>query len=165
MTYLIYFREKIMHTDLTNLYYKAENQTLNQGDLKALNSHLTSLAKRLEAYHFLRENEVIIFQPVANQLEEKYSNIEQAILEQALKDWLTILRYCAWAMLINSQEYLQQNILEGLTDVIKAKEMQSLETVLSQMLNTRLKELLSEEKYALLQPFLIRVENTILPTP
>jgi Phycobilisome protein len=151
-----------MHTDLTNIYYKAETESLNSGDLKALNSHLTSLAKRLEAYHFIRDNETIIFQPIANELVAKYANTDQLILEQVLKHWLTILRYAAWGMLINNPEYLAKNILEWLIDIIKVQEIQEIETQLYQMLNSRLKDLLSEEKYALLKPFLTKAETTIL---
>ncbi len=151
-----------MHLDLKRIYTKAENDSLTESDLKAFNNHVSSLAKRLETYNFLRNNEILIFQPVANQLVKTNSNVEESVLQASLKNWMGILRYSSWAMLINDPDYLEQRLLAWLKDVVKVQAIQSVEKDLYEILNSRLKELLSDEKFALINQFLTMAETALL---
>lgn len=153
-----------MHPEIETLLYKAEEHYLKPLEIKLFRHHATSLSQRLETYEFLRDQEVVIFQPVADQLLEVFPQEKQETLERALKHWLSVLRYCAMAMLLNNQEFLQRRILEWLTDMVQAHQTQAVETRLYKLLQARLKELLSDQQLALIQPFLNQAESTLLGT-
>jgi hypothetical protein len=151
-----------MHPEIETLLYKAEEHYLKPLEIKLFRHHATSLSQRLETYEFLRDQELAIFQPVVERLLLAFPQEKQETLERALKHWLSVLRYCAMAMLLNDQEFLQRRLLEWLTDLLRAHQMQAVETSLYQLLQTRLKELLSDQQLALVQPFLDRAKATLL---
>lgn len=151
-----------MHAEIKTLLYNAEDHYLKSLDIQLFQHHAQSLSLRLETYELLREQELAIFQAVADQLLETFPQEKQATLEQVLKHWLSVLRYCAMAMLLNDQEFLQQRLLEWLADMVQARQMQAIETSLYQSLQSRLQELLSDQQLALLQPFLAQAEASLL---
>lgn len=153
-----------MHSEIQTLLYKAEEQYLKPPELELFRHQATSLSQRLETYELLRDQEVAIFQPVADQLLENFPQEKQEKLERALKHWLSVLRYCAMAMLLNNQEFLQRRLLEWLTDLVQVSQTQAIDMTVYQLLQTRLKELLSEEQLAGVQPFLEQAEATLLGT-
>lgn len=153
-----------MHPEIETLLYKAQEHYLNPLEIELFKHHATSLSERLETYELLREQEVAIFQPVADQLVKAFPQEKQETLERSLKHWLSVLRYCAMAMLLNNQEFLQRRLLEWLTDLVQAHQTQAVEMTLYQLLHGSLKELLSEQQLALVQPFLEQAEATLLCT-
>lgn len=153
-----------MHPEIETLLYKAEEQYLKPLEIKLFKHHATSLSQRLETYEMLRDQEIAIFQPVADRLLKSFPQEKQETLEIALKHWLSVLRYCAMAMLLNNQEFLQRRLLEWLTDIVQAHQTQAIEMSLYQLLHASLKELLSEQQLALVQPFLEQAEATLLCT-
>ncbi|TAG70142.1 MAG: phycobilisome protein [Oscillatoriales cyanobacterium] len=127
-----------MHPEIEALLDQAETRFLKGEELIAFKRQAAILAQRLKIYEFLREKEASIFQPIANKLQEKFPDEKEENLERSLKHWVLVLRYCAMAMLLNDRDFLEQR------------------------LQTRLKELLSEQARALLQPFFDQAKSMIV---
>jgi hypothetical protein len=153
-----------MHPEIKTLLYEAEDHYLTSEEIETFKHCASSLAQRLETYELLRDQEVAIFQPVADQLLEAFPEDKQETLERALKHWLSVLRYCTMAMLLNNQEFLQRRLLEWLTDLVRVHQTQAIEMTVYQLLQNRLKEILSEQQLALVQPFLAQAEDNLLRT-
>jgi hypothetical protein len=151
-----------MHSEIKTLLYEAEDHYLKPEEIEAFRDHASSLAQRLETYELLRDQELAIFQPVADQLLKAFPQENQKTLERTLRHWLAVVRYCTMAMLVNNQEFLQRRLLEWLTDIVQAHQTQEIETTLYQLLQDRLKEVLSDQQLALVQPFLDQTETTLL---
>jgi hypothetical protein len=151
-----------MITDLDSLLYKAENKYLEEQDLANLKSQIFSLEKRLKLYEILSQKEVELFQYLANQLINDFPTEEESKIEQALKHWLAVIRYCAMAMLTDNHLYLQHRILEWLPEQIKAHQLQALEKSLFNLLQKRLQKILNSEQFAVFQPFLEQSQNALL---
>lgn len=153
-----------MHPEIKTLLYKAEEHYLKPEEIESFKNYASSLAQRLEVYELLRDQEVDIFQPVADQLLNAFPQEKQESLEIALKHWLSVLRYCAMATLVNNQEFLQRGLLEWLTDIVRVNQTQAIEKTLYELLLARLSQLLSSQQLALVQPFLAQAEATLLGT-
>ena len=154
-----------MQPEIKNLLYEAQDHYLKPEEIKNFKHYASSLAQRLEIYELLRDREIAIFQPVADQLLKSFPQEKQETLERSLKSWLSVLRYCAMAMLLNNPEFLQRRLLEWLTDLVRAhQETQAIEITLHQLLLARLKELFSRQQLALMQPFLAQAEEALLGT-
>ena len=143
-----------MQSDLKSILYQAEANYLEDQQIKQFQTFTRDLSKRLEIYELLRDNEIEIFQPIADKLMQVHSQQSSQLIEKALKHWLSIMRYCAMAMLLNNREYLQRSVLEWLTDIVQAHQMQSLESTIYDLLFSSLQKILSQEQFALMQPFL-----------
>ncbi len=151
-----------MHPDLESLFYKSEEKFLEATEIKLFKHHVASLADRLSLYERLRDQEVAIFQPIADQLLQAFPQEDPKLLEKCLKQWLTVMRYAAMAMLLNNPEFLQRRLLEWLTDVIQAHHTQAIEAKLCQLLQARLKEVVSGAQLGLIQPLLDQAQTTLL---
>lgn len=151
-----------MYPELQTLLYEAEERYLESEDLELLKVQVVSLKDRIVIYESLRENEIQIFQPIANRLLEKFSDENPKLIEKALQHWLSIMRYCAMAMLLNNPEFLQGRLLEWLEDIVKVYQIQSIEKALYQLLQNRLQKILSQEQMALLNPYLQLAKTSLL---
>ena len=149
-----------MQSDLKNILYQAEADYLNSRDVLLFKSHAVGLTKRLEVYKLLRDREVAIFQPIADKISSKFSQDPQ-LIEKALKHWISIMRYCAMAMLLNNPEYLQKSILEWLSQMVQAHQMQSIENTIYELLFSDLKKTLPSDRFALLEPFLEQTQTIL----
>ena len=143
-----------MHSDLKNLLQQAEENYLEERQIKQFQIFTVDLAHRLKTYELLRDNEVEIFQPIADELTRAYPQQSSQLIEKALKHWLSIMRYCAMAMLLNNPEYLQRSVLEWLTDMVQAHQMQSVESTIYDLLLSQLQKMLSRQQFASIEPFL-----------
>ncbi len=153
-----------MHPEIKALLYEAEEHYLKPEEIEIFKHSASSLVQRLETYELLRDQETAIFQPIADQLLKSFPQEKQENLERSLKHWLSVLRYCAMAMLLNNQEFLQRSLLEWLTDLVQAHQTQAIEMTLYQLLLVKLKEFLCDQQLALVQPFLTQAEETLLET-
>ena len=151
-----------MHSDIQAILHRAEEHYLKKPEVIVFRHYATTLAKRLETYECLRDREVKIFQPIAEELIRAYPEDNPKLLEQALKHWLAVMRYCAMAMLLNNPEYLERRILEWLTEIVQAHQMQSLYSTIYDLLLSRLRKELSQKQLTLLQPFLEQAQTTLL---
>jgi hypothetical protein len=149
-----------MHPEIKTLLYEAEDHYLKPEEIESFKYHASSLAQRLETYELLRDAELAIFQPVADQLLEAFPQ-QQESLKLALKHWLSVLRYSAMAMLMDNPEFLQLRLLESLTERVQVHQMQAIETTLYKLLQTQMKEQLSDQNLALVQPFLAQAEDAL----
>lgn len=152
-----------MHSEMKDLLYEAEEHYLKPEEMEAFRHSASSLAHRVAAYELLREQEIAIFQPIANQLVKDFPQ-EKEKIERALKHWLSISRYCAMAMLLNNPEFLQRRLLEWLTDLIQTHQIQAIELSVYESLQVHLKKHLSHQQLTLLQPFLAQAKDTLLGT-
>lgn len=151
-----------MQKDFERLFHRAEDHYLHPLEMTAFRKHLGLLDRRLSTYRYLRDNEGMIFQSVADQLESEFPEVPTAQLEKALLHWISILRYGSMAMLLNNPEYLQYRMLEWVSDVVSAYELQDLETRLADILKQNLQASLSAEDFHLLEPFLTQAGVTVL---
>jgi hypothetical protein len=154
-----------MHPDLQSLFYKAEEHYLQPVEIKLLRHHLGGLAERLHTYELLREQEISLFQSIADQLQQEFSPEQVPVLEQALRQWLAVMRYAAMAMLTCNPEYLQRHLLEWLTDIVQSQSTQAIHNRLCQLLQARLQATLSAEQQNLILPLVDQARNTLLGSP
>lgn len=151
-----------MQSDIKAILYKAEDHYLQKTEIKDFQNSVASLAQRLETYKCLRDKEIKIFQPIAEELVRAYPEQNPKLLEKALKHWLAIMRYSAMAMLLNNPEYLQRQILDWLKEIVQAHQMQSLENSIYDLLLSRLEKVLSQKQLLLIHPFLGQAQTTLL---
>ena len=154
-----------MYPELEELADLAEERYLTQQEIETFKQHAASLAQRLELYETLRDRELDIFQPIANHLETTFPQEDQAVLEQALIHWLSVLRYCAMAMLTNNPEFLRSQLSTWFQGLSQTRNRQAIEGELYQNLQNHLKELLSATAHQLIQPFLDFAEDILLKNP
>ncbi|MEG4146829.1 phycobilisome protein [Microcoleus sp. Pol12B5] len=150
-----------MHPEIEALLDQAENRFLKGEELMAFKRQAVTLVQRLKIYEFLREKEASIFQPVTNKLQETFPDEKQETLERSLKHWVLVLRYCAMAMLLNDQNFLEQRLVDWLSGIVAAHQTQKIEATVCNLLQIRLKELLSEQARTILQPFLDQAQSII----
>jgi hypothetical protein len=154
-----------MQSNIEALVHQAEEDYLKQPDIELFRQYAASMQKRLETYECLRDREIAIFQPIVKQLMKTYSQENPQLLEKVLKHWVSVLRYCAMAMLLNNSEYLEYRLLEWLSGIVKAHQVESLESTLYELLLSRLSTVLAQQQLALLQPFLEQARAALLGTP
>lgn len=153
-----------MYPELEAIIHQGEDKYLADEDLEGFSSHISSLTERLEVYELIRDNEISIFQEIADQLQEKFPDENNNNIEKCLKHWLLTMRYCAMAMLLNNPEFLEHRLLEWLSDIVKVYDSESIDFTLFSLLSKELKNLLSESQLNCLNPFLEKVKNTLLNT-
>ncbi len=151
-----------MQKDFERLFHRAEDHYLQPPEIISFHKQLGLMRERLSAYRLLRDNEIVIFQAIADRLEEEFSNVPATQLQQALLHWISVLRYGAMAMLLSNPEYLQYRLLEWLEGMIQAHDLLAIETRLSALLKEQLESLLGSPQYRLLEPFLVQADQTIL---
>ncbi|MEL6930699.1 MAG: phycobilisome protein [Cyanobacteria bacterium J06600_6] len=151
-----------MITEIDSQIYHAETEYLSMTDLGVFKSQILYLEERLKVYEQLRSQETEIFQYVSNQIAQGFPEEPETLVKQALKHWILILRYCGLAMLANDSRMLQQRILEWLPEQIEARQTQMLEKHLYSCLQKRLKKLLGNEQFFILQPYLEQSKKALL---
>ena len=78
-----------MNKAIQDLYKKAEINYLDDQELETINHQiLSSLSKRIELYNLIISQEVEIFQSIANQISNIFTEEEPAKLELVLKYWI-----------------------------------------------------------------------------
>lgn len=150
-----------MITEIDSLIYQAEAEYLTQADLGIYKSQILYLAERLKIYELLRAQEADLFQYVVNQIANNFPEAPETKVEQALRHWILVIRYCSMAMLSNDANYLQHRILEWLPEQIAAHELHDLEQNLYTYLHKRLKKTLGND-FGIFQPFLEQSKDILL---
>lgn len=152
----------MMHSDFRTLLYKAEIAYFDSSDLDQFRAVVDSARLRVQTYRHLRDHEVEIFQPIADGLVAAFPAEDPKLLESALKHWLSALRYCTMAMLINDPDFLKYRLLEWLVDVVQAYGLEAVEQHLYENLQSSLQQQLTEFQWELLRPFLQQAEATLI---
>ena len=151
-----------MYKELESWLHKAENDYLTSSELITFKSEVIEWQKRLHTYKHLRDGELSIFQPVADQLQKAYPEEEENRLKEALKHWIAIMRYAAFAMLIDKPEFLQHRLLEWLNPIIETHQLRTIERQVYEILQRTLESNLTEEAVDLIYPFLKLAKETLL---
>ena len=150
-----------MHQKLYNLCRQAEEEYMTHLGITAFNINIKKLRQNVEIYEFLRDNEIKIFQPIADELEKAFPQEDPQVLEMAITHWLGIMRYCAMAVLGDNPDYLKYRILEWLTEQIKAHQIDEIEDKIYQLLKQQLQQSLTPQQIKNLQPFFNQIHKTL----
>ncbi len=151
-----------MHKNLENIMQMAEDHYLRGLEMQAFQIHLASLKDRLELYKLLRDQEIELFQPIADDLVKTFANEDEKKLKKLLKQWIAVMRYGAMAMLLNNPEFLQHRLLEWLATPIKIHQTQPIERKICNKLRDDLGKMLTSSQFALIEPFLNQAETVLL---
>jgi hypothetical protein len=143
-----------MHPQLKTLLHEAEYRYLELEDLQNFQTHVDRLSDCLAVYSLIENNEVNIFQNVADRLIKEFRQVEESTIEKSLCNWLTVLRYCAMAMVLNNRDFLNLRLLEWLTGLVRVRQDKAIEARLYEILIEQLSQVLSIEQMMLLNPFL-----------
>jgi hypothetical protein len=126
-----------------------------------LSQYVDSLPIRLNAYRNLRDRELEIMQPVADQLQAQLPTEKIENLERALKTAMLTLRYCAMGLLLNDQSFAQDRLISWLGGTMRLYNIQSINTVLYSLVRQHLSQVLSPQEMNLLTPYLTLAETLI----
>lgn len=151
-----------MQTDFEDFFHRSEHHYLEKSEILLFRQHIGILRQRLATYEALRNKEIEIFQAVADQLEQVCPAESSKQLEKTLKHWILVMRYCAFAMLLNNPEFLQHRLLEWLTDIVKTHQIQTLEQTLYEILSDQLTQKLPPRQNELIKPFIQQAQQTLL---
>ncbi|MEA5510116.1 phycobilisome protein [Crocosphaera sp. UHCC 0190] len=151
-----------MQKDFEHLFYEAEDHYLQTSDITTLKNQANRLRECLAIYQCLRDQEISIFQSVADSLVEAFPDENSQRLEQALGHWMSVMRYGAMALLLNNPDYFNHRLLEWLTDMVHAQEMVVIETHLFECLKEKLEESFSSIQMALINPFLSQAKTILI---
>jgi hypothetical protein len=151
-----------MHPDIEALFDDAESRYLKIEELGILNQYVDSLPERLEAYRQLRNREVDIMQPIADELEAAMPTMSQDNLERSLKNAILLLRYCAMAMLLNDETFVRNRLLNWVEKAAQAYNTRPIDNLLYPMLVRQLEQVLTAQQMGLLKPPLTLAKNALL---
>lgn len=151
-----------MHADFEALLHEAEAQYLQEPDLMVFKRNYISLQERVKVYKCLRDQELMIFQSIADPLLEACPNAHARDIEKALRHWIAVVRYAAMAMLLNNPEFLRRRVLEWLTDIVKAHDLIEIETKLYELMIQQMKILIPQIQLICLMPFLDQAKQALL---
>lgn len=151
----------LMHPQIETLFDEAESRYLKPEELGLLNQYVDSLPARLTAYHTLRDRELDIMQPVADQLQKELPQEKIENLERAIKNALLTLRYCAMGMLLNDEAFVRDRLISWLGGTMSLYNNQSINTVLYRLVHQRLTEVLSGQAISLLTPHLSAAQTLL----
>jgi len=157
-----------MHPQIERLFDEAEDRYLKPEELSVLTDYVESLPQRLEFYQQVRDRELDIMQPVADQLNAALPNENIKELERSVKNAILLLRYCAMAMLLNDERFVQDRLLNWLSQLAKTRKSQRIDAVLLDLLDAQLKQMFSANQLAMIQPSLALARDTLLdqsPSP
>lgn len=151
-----------MNSEFETLIYDAEDAYLQSQDVEQFQQHMASLAQRLEIYELLRDREIHIFQPIADQLQATFPQESPELLVRTVKHGLSVLRYCAMAMLLGNSDYLQRRLLEWLPGQIQAHQLESLALHMFQLIQEQLTSCLSSVQMTFIKPYIAQAQRTVV---
>lgn len=151
-----------MYVELKTILYDGENHYLQNAELDNLKTHIGSLKIRFATYKQLRDLELSIFEAIAESLEESFPGENPVVLGEALKHWVSVMRYSAMAMMLNSSEFLQRRLLEWLGPVVAARQLQVIDTKIYQLLISKLNKVLNKQDMSLILPFLDEAQRSLI---
>jgi hypothetical protein len=150
-----------MNSELKTLVYQAESRYLTPKELGLFAESVNSMPKRLDLYKLLRDQEIKIIQAVADQIEIQMPKADPKILELGIKNLILVMRYSAMAILTDNPALLKTRLLDWLEQVTSVYDMRSVNRALYRLLNQTLKQELTPEQLALLQPLINTAQTTL----
>jgi hypothetical protein len=150
-----------VNTETKNLVYEAESRYLTPKEINRFAADVQSMPIRLSLYKLLRDQEIKIMQPVADQIEVAMPKVDQKVLEIGIKNLILVMRYSAMAILTNNPTLLKTRLLDWLEQVSLGYDLQDLNAALFKLLNQSLKKELTTEQLSLLQPLINSAQVTL----
>ena len=150
-----------MNSNIETLLDVAEDRYLKPEELTALGQYVTSLSDRLVIYRTLRDQEVQIMQPVADQLQAQYAQEPTEKLERCIKNALLVLRDCAMAMLLDDNNFVRDRLSGWLTEVTQVYNTQAVDQQLYSLLEAKLAQTLPANQMGLLKPYLQTAQSIL----
>lgn len=150
---------------LNLLFHAAEENYLQDTDLHTYEALIENLEERLDLYEKLRGMEDKLVQRLALNLQEGYPSEPPRRLQLALQNHVLVMRYCAMAMLIDDRDFLKYRLLEWLTEVVAAHDLQEIQNSLDRFMQKRLKKFLSSSERELIEPYLQLAKEMMLEQP
>ncbi len=151
-----------MHPAIETIFDEAENRYLKPEELGVLNTYVESLPERMETYRLIRDQEIEVMQHVADQLESRFTDKSQAVLERCLRNALLVMRYASMSMLLNDESFLTNRLVKWLEETASVYETRDIDTALYQSLNQRLSEILTQDQVSLIRPHLTSAEKAVV---
>lgn len=151
-----------MRPELEGFLAEADKRYLTTEELKVLGRYVVSLPKRLALYRRLRDQELGIFQPVAEQIQAKASQTSESDLEHALQLAILSLRNCAMAMLVQDPSLWQEH-LRWFREQQDRYQSQDLDTLLYPLLYAQLQQVLGGDAAKVFKPYLDPLLGAIAP--
>lgn len=150
-----------MQSNFEDYLRAAEDHYLQTPEMNGFKQQVDALQDRLALYETLRDQELILFQAIADQLNKETFSNSQSDQEKVFTHWMSVLRYGAMAMLTDQPQTLTIQ-LSWLKDVVGDSEFTALHQKISELLHTSLSSVLSESQLALLEPFLTEANCTLV---
>jgi hypothetical protein len=143
-----------MNPTLETLFDEPEKRYLQPDELNLLSQYVSSVPERIKVYRQLRDGEVQIMQPVADQLQQRFSQVPEAALKRSIQNGILVLRYTAMAMLTDDSGLMTTRLQSWLSDIVAAYDTLAVDEALHQLLAERLASSLTAQQFALLSPAL-----------
>lgn len=150
-----------MHSSLSSLLYEAEERYLEDEDLNNFKSEVDKLSNSIAIHDAIKQHEIQIFQEVADRAIQEFSQTEESAIEAALGNWITILRYCTMALVLDNRDYLDLRLLEWLQGLVKVRQDGAMQVRIYQLLSEQLSQILSAEQKSAIEPLLERANRSI----
>lgn len=147
---------------IQELINQAQDRYLATDELGLMESYVSSLPDRLKLYKFIRDREIDLLQAVADQVPAEIPNIAEADLEMGIKNLILVLRYCSMAMLLNDENFLKERLLNWLEGIMSMRDTRRLNETLYKLLNQGLRQSLSPNQLALIQPLITSAQVTLI---
>lgn len=151
-----------MNPQIEMLLDEAENRYLKPEELDTLSQYVSSLPHRLAAYQYLRDHELEVMQPIADQLQAQFPQERSEVLERSLKNALLVLRYCAMAMLLHDPSFVQAQRVDWLAQVARAYHTQPIDQQLYPLLIQQLRKGLNPQQLSWIELHLQTAQNLLL---
>jgi Phycobilisome protein len=150
-----------MYKKLDSIFDDAENRYLRTDELDMIGRYVDSLSDRLEVYRKLRDQELMIMQKVADQLQAEMPQEKVENLERSIKNALLSLRYCCMGMLLNDENFVKARLLSWLEQSITAYNTQVIDSTLYRLLNQVLSQIFPPQQMSLLSPMLDLIDGIL----
>lgn len=150
-----------MHPQIEVLFDEAESRYLKPEEMGLLSEYVQSLPARLLTYRTLRDRELDIMQPVADQLQVELPQEKIENLERAIKNTLLTLRYCAMGMLLNDETFVKERLVSWLGGTMALYNSQAINSILYRLLHQQLSQVLGVQATSLLTPHLLMAQTLL----
>ncbi len=151
-----------MNIKIRELHKKAEMHYLEDQELDKIGNYVYLLSKKTEIYKIISSQEVDIFQPIANQINNIFTEEEPEKIELALKYWISILRHWNMALITEDPNYIHEHVLDWLIPQIKGYQISILSNKIFSLLQKSLSKKLSSVQYSFLKPYIEETENNLV---
>lgn len=150
-----------MQANFEDFLRAAEDHYLQTAEISQFKQHVAALQDRLAVYEAIRDQELVIFQAVADQLEKVSFSNSRADVEKTFSHWVSMTRYVAMAMLMDQPESLEDQ-LGWLSNLIGGSEFRSLNQKISEVLLSCLRSVLTPDQMDLIEPYIQQVSGVLV---